>query len=171
MSASASLLDSSDADIREGWALGRESWSFHRQFYDRLGREAAFREYGDIIRQIRAGAERLDRQVYRVVAADGRSILVRGGNLYLLGVMPFDWQKPEPEPEPEPAAEARVDPAPAVTEPDTRPSLRSSTLSLAKNPAAARVLAERLRRFGISGTAAASAGGEGGSGAKAESPR
>jgi hypothetical protein len=131
--------ESSGADsIPEGWALGVESWSFHRQFHERIGRPAAHREYTDIVWQIlRHEAERLGPEVHRVKLTDGQTITVRSRpttivlsgrkhpSRILLGVRPLD--------EPQPAK--RI--------------LRPTTLTLG-NPATARVAAERLQRhFGI----------------------
>lgn len=146
-----------DPVFREGWALGLPSWAFHRQFAFRLGRSAEWGEYGAIVAQIRAGAERLGRDVYRVRSADGRMILVRGGKMYLRGVMPDDWQ-PEAIAPPvvavAPAASVVISTKRNTVKPVDRPAPRASTLTLGRNSVAARVLAERLRRSGIPPSAA-----------------
>ena len=108
-----------------GWSLGRESWSFHRQFFERCGRPAEQFEYSNMLWQIRRGAERVERDLYRVKLADERIITVRGGRKLLLGVLPLDWQPPE------------------------KPVPRASTLTLGGNKTVANALAERLRRYGI----------------------
>jgi hypothetical protein len=130
-------------DVHEGWQLGCESWSFHRQFHLRFGRPSSYGEYATILWQIRRGdAEQLDRRYYRATLSDGTTIIVRGGALHLSGVEAPDWTPPrvrKPAAPPAPVAVA----APAAAKP-----LRASTLTLT-NPAAGRVLAERLRRFGV----------------------
>jgi len=131
--------------MREGWALGRESWSFHRQFFVRIGRPMLFGEYHAILRQIRRGgtARRLAivsrGGVYRVKLADGCQAIVRGGKKTLAAMLPPDW---EPPPSPK-----LVIVAPEVP---SRPAmvLRGTTLSL-NSPMAARALATRLRGMGI----------------------
>jgi len=121
----------SEADPRAerpgGWYLGRESWSFHRQFFERCGRAAVHHEYTDILWQIRLGkAERVSKDVYRVKLADGAPVIVRGGNKVLLGVLPPDWTPPAGK--------------------------RASTLTLgakATRDAATKVLSAHLQRIGI----------------------
>ncbi len=144
----------------EGWCLGDESWRFHRQFFVRVGRPAAFAEYTAIISQIRYKiAAKLDRYHYRVTLRDGATLIVSGSWHRLNGVEPTGWTpKAEPSakaaptpasaaPPPEPQAQARAPPK-TIAEPPPRQPLRASTLTLG-NPAAARALAERLRRAGI----------------------
>ena len=129
--------------VPAGWVLGRASWSFHRQFFERCGRPAERLEYSDILWQIRRGAERVERDLYRVRLADGRTVTVRGGRKLLLGVLPldaqaFDAQAPWQPPDARPPSNPVPDPVP-----------RGSTLTLGGNKTAAKALAERLRRFGI----------------------
>jgi hypothetical protein len=140
-----------DDSIPEGWVLGSESWSFHRQFFTRVGRPTAYREYTDLILQVRYGrAERLDRYRYRVTMLDGAKLIVSGGWKRLSGVEHPDWTAPKPK---QPPAVAIRPPEPAVptpppeSAPNTAPR-RPTTLTLG-NPAAARALSERLRRIGV----------------------
>lgn len=135
-------FDPTREDIPEGWQLGADSWRFHRQFFVRVGRAAAHAEYAAIIAQIRFHiAPRLDRYHYRVTLADGTPLIVSGSWHKLNGVERPDWTpKPVKAAAPPPAA-------PPAVPPPAKP-LRASTLTLG-NPAAAKALAERLRRFGI----------------------
>jgi hypothetical protein len=141
----------------EGWQLGAESWSFHRQFYFRFGRPSAPREYTAIIGQIRDGiAIPLGGLYFRVSLADGTPFVVRGGNEYLCAVEAADWTPPakaQPRKLLQSKPPAR---APPVSEPPPAKPLRASTLTLG-NPAAARVLADRLRRLGVPQSAASQA--------------
>jgi hypothetical protein len=69
-----------EADPIEGWCLDRESWSFHRQFFERCGRPAEHREYVNILWQIRRGAaEPVCKYYWRVKLHDDRIMVVRGG--------------------------------------------------------------------------------------------
>jgi hypothetical protein len=150
----------------EGWQLGAESWSFHRQFYLLVGRPTRQGEYKALITQIRyKRAEPLPRHYWRVKLADGTPVVVKGGWLRLLGVeagdyvprprkvwlirpLPLQPKAPGKPPEvAQPAPPARAPPQ-AIADPEPRQPLRASTLTLA-NPAAARALADRLRRAGI----------------------
>jgi hypothetical protein len=141
----------------EGWALGVESWSFHRQFHERLGRPTQHREYSYMLGQLWRHSARVAPFLYRVKSQDGLVIVVRGDNRHrvLRGVMPLDWQPPPPEPT-APSVAAPT-PAPVVVAPAPAPPpppppkrvLRPTTLTLGSNSAAAAVLAERLRRYGI----------------------
>lgn len=135
----------------EGWQLGCESWRFHRQFYARLGRVAEHGEYSAIRGQIRFHvAESLGARYYRVRLSDGTSIVIHGGWHRLSGVEPADWMPRSKIPEPSqalPAADLPVAHQSEVPPPPRQP-LRASTLTLG-NPGAARLLAERLRRFGL----------------------
>jgi hypothetical protein len=146
--------DLSEEAFPEGWQLGAESWSFHRQFFVRVGRPAMHGEYTAIISQIRYNvAHKLGRYYYRVSLPDGSPLVVNGGWLRLNGVEPADWTPPPARvltppratAPPEPPPQAR---APPIAAPPQRQPLRASTLTLG-NPAAARALSERLRRFGI----------------------
>lgn len=141
----------------EGWQLGIESWAFHRQFFVRVGRPTAHREYTALRGKIRnRTAESLGGPYFRVTLVDGAPIVIRGGWTHLSGVEAGDWTPPS---KPARKAAAKVAaPAPSAPEPKpqapppaapvARRPLRASTLTLG-NPAAARVLAERLRRSGI----------------------
>jgi hypothetical protein len=149
--------DESSGAFPEGWQLGIESWSFHRQFFARVGRVCAQGEYTAILHQIRWHiAPKLDRYHYQVTLFDGASIIVDGGRQYLDGVEPADWTPPikavgilpTPSPPPEPQPTARAPPI-AIATPLSRPPLRASTLTL-KSPTAARLVAERLRKAGVS---------------------
>lgn len=147
----------------EGWALGVESWSFHRQFHERLGRPTRHREYSYMLGQLWRHSARVAPFLYRVKSLDGLVIVVRGDNRHrvLRGVMPLDWQPPPPEPvaptvaapvlavAPPTPAPAPVVAAPAQPPPPPKRVLRPTTLTLGGDSAAAKVLAERLRRYGI----------------------
>jgi hypothetical protein len=168
----------------EGWQLGAESWRFHRQFFAQLGRPTTQGEYSAILAQIRYYlAPKLDAYRYRVTLLDGSSLIVKGGRQYLAGVETADWSPPRrltrrsaspapakaaaPPPSLQPAPQAPAPPiasppslqpapqapAPPIASPLPRQPLRASTLTLG-SPAAARALAERLRRAGISEHAA-----------------
>jgi hypothetical protein len=132
--------------LTDGWRLGAESWSFHRQFYARVGRPAAWREYTDILWQIRLGkAERLVdpilRRYWRVTLADGVKIVVVGGRSVLLGVEPADWSPPPTIPKLDRRAPRK--PAPAKAAPDTAAKAGPKTLTPG-NPKAAATLARLL---------------------------
>jgi hypothetical protein len=96
----------------EGWQLGAESWSFHREFFCRVGRPTIHGEYTGIRVQIqyRTG-ERLGPYHYRVVLRDGTPLIVRGNWHRLLGVEPTGWTPKPPKP-------ARI---PAITAPQSQP--------------------------------------------------
>jgi hypothetical protein len=146
-----------DETFPEGWQLGCESWRFHRGFLARVGRPAAHREYSAIREQIRRRtAEALGGSFYRIQLADGTPLVVRGGWHHLQKVEHADYVPKVPK-----ARAAKTRAAPVVIMPETPPvlppvaqpvpprqPLRASTLTLG-NPGAARVLADRLRRFGI----------------------
>lgn len=136
----------SDTPIPEGWCLTSESWSFHRQFYARVGRPAEHDEFTFIRAQIRRRtAEPLGGRFYRVTLADGAPLVVEGGWNRLTGAEAADWTPPAKAMPRPPQAESH----PAINpEPPPRQPLRASTLTLG-NPGAAVVLAARLRRFGI----------------------
>lgn len=150
----------SENDVAEGWRLAADSWSFHRQFYRRVGRPTLHREYSDLLWQIRRGAEcvHVDHRagsMYRVTLRTGEQILVQGGAKQLYGVQPVDWQPPPPTanapvktaPAAPAKAAAAAEPEPAPPAKPARP-LKATTLTLG-SPAAARALAERLRRMGV----------------------
>ena len=137
------MSDSAEKTFPEGWQLGAESWRFHRKFFAWVGRPTTFAEYSSIIGQIRYHlAPKLDRYHYQVTLADGTSLIVSGGWHKLNGVEPPGWTpKPSKAAAPPPAA------LPAAS-PVAKAPLRASTLTLG-NPAAAKALAERMRRFGV----------------------
>jgi hypothetical protein len=131
------------AAIPDGWQLGSESWSFHRQFYHLVGRPAAHGEYSLIRVQIQYHtAERMGRYHYRVTLPNGLVLIVRGNWHRLLGVERPDWT-----PQPPKAAALPCKAPKAERQAPPKPPARASTLTL-NNPAAARAVAERLRRGG-----------------------
>ena len=145
--------ESSGAHFPKGWQLGAESWAFHRQFYARVGRPTTQGEYAAIISQIRYRiAPKLARYHYQVTLLDGSPLIVSGNWQRLTTVEPADWTPPPVKalaPPPKAKPPARAPPTPiAIAEPPLPQPLRASTLTLG-NPAAARAVAERLRRAGI----------------------
>ena len=97
------LLSGGSVTADDGWVLIVESWSFHRQFFARVGRPAGFGEYFDILRQIRRRrAEAIAEFVYRVTLADGQLVAVRWERKswarvgVLCAVLPPDWTPPRP---------------------------------------------------------------------------
>lgn len=164
MSASARDVDPDDIDetFPEGWQLGSDSWSFHRQFRKIVGRASRQGEYTAIITQIRYKiAEPLARHYWRVSLADGTPIVVKGGWMRMLWVEPGDYTPRPPRvwlikpfktlpsavASPPTAPQPRVRAPPVADLPPQQP-LRASTLTL-KSPTAARLVAERLRKAGI----------------------
>lgn len=136
----------------EGWCLTSESWYFHRQFFVRVGRPCAHGEYTAMISQIRRHtAPQLARYHYRVTLLDGSALIVSGNWHRLTTAEPNGWTPPAAKavasasPTPKPPARA---PPTTIANPPPRQPLRASTLTLG-SPAAARALAERLRRAGI----------------------
>ncbi len=114
----------------DGWQLGRESWEFHRQFYRRTGRPAAWREYSAILWSIRKRqAEQLAPHHYRVTLADGSLVVVQGSGKRLSGVPSPGWTPPKPAAKPEPP-------------PEPKPARSPTTLTL--GGAAAAAAAKRL---------------------------
>lgn len=155
MSASTRQADPDESAFPEGWQLGIDSWSFHRQFHKIVGRAARQGEYTAIITQIRYKiAEPLARHYWRVSLADGTPIVVKGGWMRMLWVEPGDYT-------PRPPRVWLIKPwlphqlphkpqvhAPPVADLPPQQPLRASTLTL-KSPTAARLVAERLRKAGI----------------------
>jgi len=138
--------------MRTGWALGVESWKFHRHFFARTGRPMLPDEYGAILRQIRRGgtAQLLAVAgrggVYRVRLADGSPAIVRGGKKTLAVMLPADWEPPPSMLVPLVSAQKDATEARAARRPVM--ALRGSTLSLV-SPVAAHALEKRLRSMGI----------------------
>ena len=101
----------------EGWQLGAESWRFHREFFNRVGRAAVHREFGFIIGQIRGRrAERLGPSWYRVTLLDGAPLLVKGNWAMLTRVEPADYT-----PSPPKAAIPTVAAQPEASSPEAAP--------------------------------------------------
>ena len=163
----------------DGWVLIVKSWSFHRQFFARVGRPAGFGEYFDILRQIRRRrAEAIAEFVYRVTLADGQLVAVRWERKswarvgVLCAVLPPDWTPPEPpqvaaeSPPPEPPQDAAESPPPeppqvaaeppppeppqVAAEPPPPPRRPLRATTLTLGTASAgAVLAQRMRQFGL----------------------
>lgn len=77
------------------WALGCESWTFHRWFFQVVGRPAELGEYSHLKRQLWRKPEVVVAGVFRLTMRDGSPILVLarvGADAVLYGVLPTDWQ-------------------------------------------------------------------------------
>jgi hypothetical protein len=91
------------ADDAVDWSLGRESWTFHRWFFEVYGRPMHRGEYTRLMRQMFQGRkpEIVVAGVYRLAMRDGSPIVVTGYSGYqpqLYGVLPPDWQIGDPVP-------------------------------------------------------------------------
>ena len=94
------LLDHMDDSVT-GWWLGRESWMFHRWYFEIYGQPTERGEYSHLLRQLRGkrDPEVVVAGVFRLAMRDGSPILVtgtRGAIARLLTVLPPDWQIGDP---------------------------------------------------------------------------
>jgi hypothetical protein len=64
-------------DGADGWSLGRESWTFHRWFFQIVGRPTDLGEYSHLLRQLfpNRSPELVVAGVFRLAMRDGSPIL------------------------------------------------------------------------------------------------
>jgi hypothetical protein len=155
------------------WCLGRESWTFHRWFFEVYGRPMQKGEYTRLLRQMFKSRkpELVVAGVYRLTMRDGSPIMVTGYSGHqpqLYGVLLSEWQigdrvpwqrdpprvrhaaKPKPTPAQAPPV-LIAQPAPAAAPPAPEaPPRKATPLSLGgKNSDVASTLLEyRKRRWG-----------------------
>jgi hypothetical protein len=165
-------MDGADSED-PAWFLGRESWIFHRWFFEVYGRPMQKGGYTHLLKQMfkRHKPELVVAGVYRLTMRDGSPIVVTGYSGHqpqLYGVLlpewqigdPVPWQRDPPgvrhavKPKPTPARAPPVlvaQPAPAAAPPVPEvPPRTAPTLSLGGKNAdvAATLLEYRKRRWG-----------------------
>jgi hypothetical protein len=85
------------SDFPIGWMLDRTSWRFHQRWFAVLRRPMRYREYSQLLHQIRHGqAEHLGDDAWQVTIEDTRSptLKVRASPWRLITILPRDWQPP-----------------------------------------------------------------------------
>ena len=162
-------MDRADSED-PAWFLGRESWTFHRWFFEVYGRPMQKGEYTHLLKQMfkRRKPELVVAGVYRLTMRNGSPIVVTGYSGYqpqLYGVLLLEWQIGDPVPwqrdpprarhaaKPKPTRAPPVlvaQPAPAAAPPVPEAPPRTTPLSLGGKNAdvAATLLEYRKRRWG-----------------------
>ena len=87
-----------------GWCLGRESWIAHREFYRQFNRSMQFGEYSKLLRARGADAACLSRSlnVWRLIAAQGETVIVQRTSNKIRQILPGNWTPPSARSKPVP---------------------------------------------------------------------